>query len=116
MWRPNGSASVAGSCEPGGEEAPLEALGDLLAIELAADEDEAVDPLLVFAPGAARPSLEVPMHALQQEPVVVALEVEDALHPEHLVAELADHRTEPDAELQAVEHAGPLDADGVDVL
>src|SRR5262249_13409878 len=49
----------------GCKEALLEAFGDLLAIERPADEDQSVDPLLVGAPGAARPSFEIPMHALQ---------------------------------------------------
>src|SRR5262249_18326008 len=49
----------------GCKEAPLEAFGDLLAIERPTDEDQPVDPLLVAAPGAARSSFEIPMYALQ---------------------------------------------------
>src|SRR6516162_10794295 len=49
----------------GCKEALLEAVGDLLAIERPADEDQPVDPLLVGAPGASRSSFKIPMHALQ---------------------------------------------------
>src|SRR5947209_260654 len=49
----------------GSKEAALEALSDLLAIERPADEDQPVDPLLVGAPGAARSTFEIPVHALQ---------------------------------------------------
>src|SRR5262249_55088193 len=49
----------------GGKEAVLEAFGDLLAIECAADEDQPVDALLLGAPGTARPAFESPKHALK---------------------------------------------------
>src|SRR5262249_16106312 len=80
-----------------------------------ADEHQAVHPLLLQAPGAARPPLEIPVHALQQELVVVAFQAQYAFQTQELVAHLADDRTEPHAHLQAVELAGPLDAYGVDV-
>ena len=56
------------------------------------------------------------MHSLQEKLVVVALEIEDPFHSQHLVAEFADQRTEPDANFQAVELARLLDADGVYIL
>src|SRR6516162_2179416 len=97
-------------------EAALEAFGDLVSIERAADEDQPVDPLLAGAPGAAGPSFEIPMHPLQEKLVVVALKIKDPLHPQHPVAEFANQRTEPDAHLKAVELARLLDADSIDIL
>src|SRR5262245_21883816 len=99
-----------------GIEATREALRNLLPVELAADEHDPVDSLFGRGPGAAGPPLEIPMHALQQELIIVALEIEDGLHPKHPIAELADHRAEPGADLETVERARLLDADGVDVL
>jgi hypothetical protein len=56
------------------------------------------------------------MHALQQELIVIALEVEDAFHPKNLVAEVSDHLTKPKADLEAIERPDLLNADCVDVL
>src|SRR5262245_31790865 len=101
---------------PGGEQALLEAFGDLAAIERSTDEDQSVHSLLVGTPGATGPPFEIPMHALQKKLVVIAFQIEDALHPKNLVARLGDHRAKPHADLQAVKVARLFDADSVDVL
>src|SRR5262245_53315344 len=100
----------------GGEQTLLEAFGDLVAIKRPTDEDQPIRSLLVGTPGAPGPPFEIPMHALQQKLVVVALQIEDALHPKNLVAQLGNHRAKPHAHLQAVKIARLLDTDSVDVL
>ena len=112
--RPKGSGVADVSCVPG-EEAAFEPARDLLLIELAADEDEPVHPLLVCAPRASRLALELHLHALEQELIRVAAQIEDALHPQDVGAEFRDQRAEPQAELHAVERAGLHDAHGLDV-
>src|SRR5262245_37963876 len=104
-----------GIARPGGEQTLLEAFGDRVAIKRPTDEDYPVDSLLVGTPGATGPPFEIPMYALQQKLVVVALEIEDALHPKNLVAQLSNHRAKPHAHLQAIKIARLLDTDGVDV-
>ena len=56
------------------------------------------------------------MHALQEELLGVSAQVEDALHPQNVFAEFGDQRTEPDAQLHGIQHAGLHDAGRLDVL
>src|SRR5262245_51603507 len=100
----------------GGEQTLLEAFGDLVAIKRPTDEDQPVRSLLVGTPGAPGPPFEIPVHPLQQKLVVVAFQIEDALHPKNLVAQLRNHRAKPNAHLQAVKIARLFDTDSVDIL
>src|SRR5262249_11340396 len=99
-----------------GEEATFEATRDLVLIKLPADEHEPVHALLLVGPGTPRLALELHLHALEQELIRISAQIEDALHPQNVGAELRDQRAEPEAELQAVERAGLHDAHGLDVL
>jgi|GEM_PF-3188141 len=67
-----------------------EPLGQLGAVQIAADEDHAIGAVLVGLPGPVRFTVEQHVDSLKHEAPILACDRDDALHPEDVDALLAE--------------------------
>src|SRR5580704_7369223 len=83
--------------------AALETFGDLFARQIAADEDDAALPLLVFFPRPLVVAVEDHMHALKDEALLVVLKRENALAAQNIGAFLLHQILHPREEFVGIE-------------
>src|SRR5690606_21763401 len=85
-------------------------------VQIAADEDGAAPATFLLAPGLLKVAFEDHVHGLEDQAAVFALNVDDALGAQDVLALLAQQAVQPGGEFGPVQRAVQRQGDALDVV
>src|SRR5690606_24678211 len=85
-------------------------------VQVAADEDGAAPAALLLAPGLLKVAFEDHVHGLEDQTAILALNVDDALGAQDVLALLAQQAVQPGGEFSAVQRTVQRQGNALDVV